>query len=289
MKLGISGASGNLGKAVLAEIAARNAGATSIGISRTPQSLPFAAEGRRGDYDQPETLAAAYAGLDRLLIIPSSDLRPGVRAAQYVAAIDAAVAAGVKHIVLLSALGTRMQEEPSVGASYWVGEQHLIKTAPRWTIVRMGYYAEAFAQEARMSADMGVLTGLSENRVSYVARGDVAAAVAGVLVGEGHIGAIYSATGPKSLTGAQRAEAASTLTGKPFGFVILTEEQLRVGMTQAGLPEDVVNAVASIQASFSAGAFDVVTGDVEKLSGRAPKTLKEVLAALSLHESRGQQ
>lgn len=211
----------------------------------------------------------------------ASDLRKGVRGTQNVAAIDAAVAAGVKHIVLMSALGTREREEPAIGASYWVGEQRLIKTAPAWTIVRMSYYAEAFVQEAQMSAGAGVLTGLGENKVSYVSRDDIAAAVAGVLIGDGHVGAIYSATGPKSFTGAERAAAATKSIGKTFGFAVLTEEQLRDGMAQAGLPDDVVNAIASIQADFVAGAFDVVTGDVERLSGRAQKTLHEVLSALS--------
>lgn len=280
MKVGISGASGQLGKAVLAEVAARRADVKRVAISRTPDASGGDIEGRLGDYDRPQTLAAAYAGLDRLLIIPSADLREGVRSAQHVAAIDAAVTAGVKHIVLLSALGTRKQEEPANGASYWVAEQHLIKTAPAWTILRMGYYAEAFAQEAQMSAATGVLTGLSDSRVSYVARDDVAAAAAGVLVGEGHVGAIYSATGPHSLSGAERAAAASRFTGKPFGFAVLTEEALRGGLVQAGLPQDVVNVVVSIQSDFAAGAFDIVTGHVQRLSGRAPKTLQQVLDGL---------
>lgn len=284
MNIGISGASGNLGKAVLAEIVARNGDVKLVGISRTPGSLASGVESRQGDYDHPETLASAYAGIDRLVIIPSADLRKGVRGKQLVAAIDAAVTAGVKHIVLVSAVGTRKQEESHIGAAYWVGEQHLIKTAPAWTIVRMSYYAEAFAQEAQMSAGIGVLTGLNENRVAYVSRDDVAAAVAGVLIGDGHVGAIYSATGPKSFTGAERAAVATAFIGKQFGFVVVTEEQLRAGLAQAGLPEDVVNAVASIQADYATGAFDVVTGDVERLTGRAPRTLQDVLNALSSSE-----
>lgn len=284
MKIGISGASGNLGRAVLSEIRVRNAGVQVVGISRSPGNLGTEIESRLGDYDRPETLAAAYAGLDRLLLIPSSDLREGVRGAQNVAAIDAAVAAGVRHIVLLSALGTRAQEEPAIGASYWIGEQRLIKTAPAWSIVRMGYYAESFAQEAHASAASGVLTGLSESRVSYVSRNDIAAAVAGLLLSDGHVGAIYSATGPDRLTGPQRAAAAAAFTGKPFSFVVLPEEALRAGLAQAGLPQDVVNAIVSIQADFAAGAFDIVTGDVERLSGRTPKTLQDVLSELAARE-----
>ena len=91
---------------------------------------------------------------------------------------------------------------------------------------------------------------------------------------------IYNATGPERLSGAERAALVAEVTGKPMGFVTITEEQLRGGMAQMGLPEDVANAVASIQASFAAGAFDILTGDVERLSGRAPKPLRDVLAAV---------
>jgi NAD(P)H dehydrogenase (quinone) len=276
MKIGVSGASGKLGQGVVAGLLARG-GHDVVAISRTPEKAPAGAEGRLGDYDRPETLAQAYAGLDRLLIIPTSEMAPGRRGSQNLAAIDAAVAAGVDHIVLMSAAGTRKAEEPAIGASYWQGEQRLIATAPAWTILRMNYYAEALAQEAQMSLGMGALTGLAENRVAFVSRDDVAAAAAGLLTGEGHEGAVYNATGPERLTGAERAALVAEVTGKPMGFVTITEAQLRGGMAQMGLPEDVANAVASIQADFAAGAFDIVTGDVERLSGRAPRSLRDVL------------
>ena len=278
MRIGVSGASGQLGRAVVAGLLERGGGHEVVAISRTPDTVAAAAQGRFGDYDRPDSLAAAYAGLDRLLIIPTSDLGRGRRGAQNVAAIDAAVRAGVGHIVLMSAAGTRKEEEPSIGASYWRGEQHLIATAPAWSILRMNYYAEALAQEARMSLGRGVLTGLAENRVAFVARDDVAAAAAGLLTGDGHAGAIYNATGPERLTGADRAALIAEVTGKPMSFLTITEEQLRAGLAQAGLPEDVVDTVVSIQASFAAGAFDILTGDVERLSGRPPEPLREVLA-----------
>lgn len=167
MKIGVGGASGNLGQAVLRELATRATGHELIAISRTPEKA-VGVEGRHGDYDKPESLVAAYTGLDRLLLIPSADIRPGVRGAQNVAAIKAAVAAGVKHIVFMSASGTREQREPAIGASYWDGEQELIKTTAKWTILRMSYYAESLVQEAQMSAKQGVLTGIAENRVSFV-------------------------------------------------------------------------------------------------------------------------
>ena len=142
----------------------------------------------------------------------------------------------------------------------------------------MNYYAEGLVQQAQASLDQGVLTGLAESRVAFVARGDVAAAAAGILIGDGHAGAIYNATGPERLSGAERAALIAEITGRPLAFLAITEEQLRAGLTQAGLPVEVVNIAISIQASFVAGAFDIVTGDVERLGGRPPKPLCDVLA-----------
>jgi NAD(P)H dehydrogenase (quinone) len=278
MKIGVSGASGHLGKAVVSELLQRAGSHEIVAISRTPKNVPAPAQGRLGDYDQPESLAKAYAGLDRLLIITTVAPVPEKRGEQNIAAIDAAVKAGVKHIVFISAVGTRREEEPARGASYWRGEQHLIAKAPAWTILRMNFYAEAFVQLAQAALNQGVLPGLAENRAAFVAREDVAAAAAGILIGEGHAGAIYSATGPERVSGAERAEIVAKITGKPIVFRVITEEQLRGALTKANLPPDAVNIVVSIQASFASGVFDILTGDVERLGGRPPKTLREVLA-----------
>ena len=279
MTIGVGGASGQLGKAVLKELLARAPERKIVAISRTPDTVGAGVEARMGDYDSPDELVAAYAGLDVLLLIPTSDLRRGKRGAQNIAAVDAAVKAGVKHVVFMSGAGTREQAEPDIGASYWVGEQRLIQTAPQWTILRMNYYAESLAQEAAQSLAMGALTGIAENKVAFVSRDDVAAAAAGILLGTGHAGAIYNATGSRTYSGAERAELIASITGKPMGFNAIPAEQLRAGLSHVGLPEDVVNVVASIQTHFAAGAFDIVTGDVEKLSGRPPADLASVLAA----------
>jgi NAD(P)H dehydrogenase (quinone) len=278
MKIGVSGASGHLGKAVVSELLQRRGGHEVVGITRTPKTIPGSAQGRFADYNQLKSLAEAYAGLDRLLIITTIDPEPGKRGAQNVAAIDAAVKAGVKHICFMSAVGTRQEEEPARGASYWRGEQHLIATAPAWTILRMNFYAEAFVQLARAALGQGILAGLAENRAAFVARDDVAAAAAGILIGDGHAGAIYNATGPERLSGAERAGLIAEITGRPVAFRVITEEQLRAGLTKAGLPAGAVNTVVSIQASFAAGAFDILTGDIERLGGRPPKPLRDVLA-----------
>jgi uncharacterized protein YbjT (DUF2867 family) len=158
MNIGVSGASGHLGRAVVSELLQRPGGHEVVAITRTPETISGPAQGRFGDYNRPESLAEAYAGLDRLLIIPTV------------------------------------------------------------------------------------------------------------------------ATGAERLSGAERAGLIAEITGRPLAFRVITEEQLRAGLTQAGLPPGAVNNVISIQASFAAGAFDIVTGDVERLGGRPAKPLRDVLA-----------
>ncbi|MEI1252505.1 SDR family oxidoreductase [Rhizobium aouanii] len=279
MQIGVSGAGGKLGKAVVSELLARGEGHGIVGISRSPEKLEGGFDKREGDYDRPEGLVQAYQGLDRLLIIPSADLRPGVRGVQTKAAIDAALKAGVGQIFLVSAAGTREAAVPALYESYWTAEQALIGSASRWTILRMNYYAESMQEEIMMSSERGVLVGLGAERVAYASRDDMAAALAGALVSDGHSGAIYDMTGPEVLTGEQRAAIASDVLGRPFSFAVIEEEQLRAAMSLAGLPDVVVAAMVDIKKTFAAGYFDVVTGDIERLSGRKPRSFRDVLAA----------
>ena len=277
MKIGISGASGQLGRAVLAELAKRATGHELVAISRTPDGVASPVEGRFGDYDRPETLGEAYAGLDRLLLIPSADLRPGVLSTQVCAAIDAAVAAGVGQIFLLSGSGAR---RASGYADHWTGEQRLIgSNAKAWTILRMGFFAETFADLAKMGLESGMLPGLSENLVAFVSRQDVAAALAGCLVTEQHAGATYTLSGPAAVSGAERAALISETSGKPLSFMVLTEEQFRGGLAQGNLPGFLVDTFVAMQKAFSNGAYNIVTGDIERLSGHPPRALRTVLTA----------
>ncbi|WP_338390684.1 NAD(P)H-binding protein [Paenibacillus peoriae] len=280
MKIGVNGASGNLGTATVKHLLERTVGKHSVvAISRSPEKITIdGVEARFGDYDQPSSLIESYKGLDRLLLIPSTSLQPGARAVQNIAAIDAAVAAGVSHIVLMSSAGARNVQKPNIAADYFASEQHLMRKARQWSILRMSYYAESLIEEAQMSLAHGVLTGINENKVSFVSRDDLAAAAAGLLVGKGHDGAIYTGTGPESLTGAQRAEAIAKASGKPLAFITLPAETLQAQFQQAGLPVEVITAIVSIQQNFSNGDFDIVTGDIEKLSGRPARNLESILS-----------
>ncbi|MDW8845042.1 SDR family oxidoreductase [Erwinia sp. MMLR14_017] len=276
MKIGVSGVSGKLGQKTLQFLLNKNAGHTLVGISRTPDGLPDNVEARAGDYNDRSGLVNTYQSLDRLLLIPGSDLTPGVRGAQMKAAIDAACQAGVGHIFMLSAAGTR-EDTSAIGEAYWSAEQALIRTAPRWTILRMNYYAESMAEEIQMSLNQDSLAGLGQEKVAYVSREDVAAAAAAALLSEGHGGAIYNLTGPEIISGEQRARLVSELLGKTIQYASVTAGQLQAGLSQSGLPDFIINAIIEIKTNFVKGYFDVLTGDTERLSGRPAKSLRDVL------------
>lgn len=288
MKIGISGASGQLGRAVVAAVQERSSLHDLVAITRNPGVVASPIEARLGDYDKPETLASAYSGLDRLLLIPSPDLRPGLRTAQIVTAIDAAMMAGVGHIFLVSATGTRKRAEPAMGAAYWAGEQRLLANPDQtWTVLRTSYFAETFAEQAGMAASTGHVPGLAENRIAFVSRDDVAAAAAGALTSQGHEGAIYNLTGPDRVTGAVRTSLLSQFTGMDVRYAVMSETQLRDAMSSAGVPAFVIDVVATMQAAQAEGDYDIVTGDIEKLTGRAPRSLLDVLQSLDFSPQAG--
>ncbi len=151
-----------------------------------------------------------------------------------------------------------------------------MRSAKQWSIVRMAFYAESFLDRAKMSLAQGVYASSSATPVNFVARGDVAAATAGLIATEGHHGAIYNATGPETLDGPARAAVVATVTGKPFAFAQVPLEQLLDGLKAAGLPPIVLDAFASIEDIWAKGGFDITTGDVARLAGRAPRRLIDV-------------
>ena len=281
MKIGVSGASGQLGSAVVQALAETVAAENLVAISRTPKTDRTYA-GRLGDYDQSETLVAAYQGLDRLLLIPGADLRPGIRSRQMLVAVDAAAQAEVGHVFLLSATGTQREGESAVGAAYWHSEQALIKSAiPAWTILRMSYFSETLVEEVRMSLTAGGLATLEDSRVSFVSRGDVAKAAAAALTSEGHEGAIYQLTGSEALRGEAVCRLVAQQIQRPFALNVMPAEVLRAGLLKTGLPDVVADAVVSMKARQARGAYDIVSGDIVRLTGGTPCSLAEILASIA--------
>lgn len=272
MKIGITGASGHMGGGLLRHALARTAASNIVAITRHPEKLDeFSKQGiqvRAGDFNQPSGLASAFRGIERLLIIPTSDLQPGVRSRQHADAIKAAVAAGVQHAIYISTVSPRPDPANSLFDSHFTTEQALIASGASWTILRMSVYTDTLLDAAKRAADAGSYSAVPGAPAAYVVRDDIAAAAAGILCTPGHAGITYHATGPVSVGQAEIADAIAKAAGEPVAFVEMTEQQQRAGLEAAGLPPALVTGIVGFQAALRAGAFDLVSGDVARLSGR---------------------
>ena len=140
----------------------------------------------------------------------------------------------------------------------------------------MSFFAETFVQMSQPAVQMGTMFGLADTRMSLVARADVAAGLAGALAGEDHAGAIYALTGPASLSGAARAAALGAAAGKPLPFEVVSEDRLRTMLAQGGMPPPMADMMVGMLAHQASGAYDIVTSDIETLSGRAPQPFGHV-------------
>lgn len=286
LNVAVSGAGGQLGGAIVAELAAKKlANLKIVAISRSAATTPIAGahESRAGDANDRASLERAYAGVERVVIIISSDLTPGLRAKQVNTAIDAAVAAGVKHVVVFGLAGSHDEPLGRVGYEYFQIEQHLLKTVPAngWTIIRMALFAESVAGLV-LGQDNNVV-GFSETaRFNIVSRDDLAAAAAAVLASSdiaAHRGATYNGTGPHAFTLAEVADVARKVHNKPSAVHVTTPAQHRATLTSFQLPPPVVDLLVQLHEAFAAGDLDITTGDIRRLTGRAPRTLEQVLAA----------
>lgn len=276
----VTGASGNFGRVAVEELLAR--GATSVVAgTRDPSKLQdLAAKGveiRKLDFDDAATLPAALAGIERVLIVSTDAI--GRRVAQQQAIVEAAKAAGVKHIVYTSAPAARPNADAGLNPEHFWTEVAIAASGLDFTILRNHMYAENIFMEAGQVIASGQLFGLIGDRgTSYVTRADTARTAAGALLSaEGKT--IEDVTGPAPITNVERAALLSQLTGKKIDVIALTPEQLQQGMVAAGLPEAFANVLVAFQRDAVTGFHGVVTDVVERYSGRKPTTYADFIAA----------
>ena len=276
MTIAITGASGQLGTSTVKFLLERVKPADVVAISRDPSKLDsFAKKGvhvRAGDFAKPETLVEAFKGVEKLLIIPTSDLQPGVRGPQHLAAIKAAAAAGVSHAVYISMAGVHPHSSDII-ESHFATEQALIASGMKWTLIRMNLFAKNFLHSAAQVIASGIYATTSGAPVAYVARDDIAR-----LATPGHDYMTYHATGPLAVTAADIADSLSPMVGKPIKAVEITDEQFRQGATAAGLPGVYIDALVALGEAARKGAFDLVSGDIGRVTGRDAGSMFEFLA-----------
>lgn len=278
----VTGAAGNLGRIAVEELLARGATRVIAG-SRDPAKLADLAgrgvETRKIDFDDPASLAAGFAGVERVLIISTGDI--GRRVAQQTAAVEAARAASVKHIVYTSAPAARPDADAGLNPEHYWTEVAIAASGLDFTILRNHMYAENNLMDLPQAAASGQLFGLIGDRgTAYVTRADAARTAAGALLSaEGKT--VEDVTGPAPVTNAERATLVSELTGKPVALIPLAPADLKGGMVAAGLPEGFAEALVAFQRDAVSGHHGVVTDVVERYTGRGPQPLADFLRANS--------
>jgi NAD(P)H dehydrogenase (quinone) len=285
MTYGITGAGGQLGTSALRHLLTRVPASQVVAVTRTPDKLQeFAGRGvrvRAGDFKDATGLVGALEGVDRLLLIPMPDLMPAVRPPLHRAGIEAARKAGVGHVIYVSSVGARPAATDDILNTHFETEQALIASGRPWSVLRMGPYTDFLVESMKAAVTSGTHASRGGAPSSPVVRDDLGAAAAGLLASEGHAGITYHATGPVSLTGAELASAVGAALGKDVAYTTITDEQERARLAAAGLPAPMADVLARFQAASAAGLFDMVTHDVERLSGRpAQSPVDFIVAAL---------
>jgi NAD(P)H dehydrogenase (quinone) len=285
-KLLVTGASGKLGRGVIDHLIADQKVPANqiIAVTRDPSKLgDLASKGvdvRQGDFADNASLAKAFAGADRVLII-STDTAPGSgeRIKQHGAAVAAAKAAGASR-VLYTSLPKPDVSVISFAFEHLGSEKAVIESGLAYTIFRNGWYFENLFMSLPQALKSGQwFTSAGDGGVAYAARDDFAAAIAGGLASDEPGNRIHTLTGPETLSAARVAELSSQILGKPISVVQVTDEQLTAGLRQHGLPEPLVDMIVSIDANTRGGYLDFSTGDMEALSGRKSQSVESFLKA----------
>jgi NAD(P)H dehydrogenase (quinone) len=276
--LGITGASGHLGRLVTQELLDRGVAADDLVlVTRTPEALADRRNVRRGDFSAPDSLAEAFAGIDRLLLISTDDLATRLEGQR--AAIAAAQAAGVQRVVYTSA-GNPVADNPvAVGPSHRGTEEALQARGLNWIALRNALYAEFQVPDFQGAIATGQLvSNQGDGRTTYVSRADCAAAAAGALISDTE-NVVYDVTGTELLSAADKAALAAELGGRPVELVAVDDDAFIAGLQQHGIPAEGAAVIASFGRAVREGYLDQLTDAVQQLAGRPPRSLREVVAA----------
>ena len=283
-KILVTGASGQLGRRVVHHLLESQHidPARIIAVTRDPARLAdLAARGvlvRGGDFQNPASLATAFEDAAKVLIISGVDV--GQRLAQHKAAVDAAVAAGVKRLTYTSMPNPEPGNRVLFAGEHYGTEQAIEATGLPYTIYRVSWYQEnLLGSLPQVLASGQWYTSTGEGRVAHVARDDAAAAIAGGLATDETGNRTYTLTGPAALTTAEIAALAGRVLECNIAVVQLSDEHLAAGMKQAGVPEAYIPLLVSFEANTRAGGIDIVTNDVASLSGREPRSMEGFFTA----------
>lgn len=268
--IALTGANGQLGRLVLTHLAQR--GVSNIrALVRSPEKAQDLASPAvtlaQADYDRPETLAPALAGVDRLLLISGSEV--GQRARQHAAVIEAAKAAGVGFIAYTSILNA--DSSPMILADeHRQTEAALQASGIPHALLRNGWYLENYAGSIGAALAHGAIVGSSgEGKISAASRADFAEAAANVLAGSDSSTRTYELAGSPAFTLSEFAQELSRQTGHDIPFNNLPQDVYAGILVQAGLPQGFADVLADSDAAAADGALFKESNDLAELIGRA--------------------
>jgi NAD(P)H dehydrogenase (quinone) len=277
----VTGATGQLGALVIDALLDQDISpADIVAIVRNPAKAAGLQERgitvRQADYTEPDTLAAALAGVDNLLLISGSEV--GQRVAQHTNVVEAARAAGVRRIAYTSVLRadtTALALAPEHKAT----EAVIRDSGIEFTFLRNGWYTENYTGQLGQYLQLGAIFGAAgDAKVAAATRADFAAAAAVALTGEGHGNRIYELGGvPFGFV--ELAAAVSEVTGRDIPYRNVSLDEYRQGLAAAGLDEGMAGFLTALEANTAAGDLDTDSEDLAKLLGRPVTSLPEAVRA----------
>tara|TARA_R110001583_G_scaffold194676_1_gene366212 strand:- start:5290 stop:6225 length:936 start_codon:yes stop_codon:yes gene_type:complete len=292
-KIVVNGASGTLGKLVVSELLKTVAPENLTLITRSPDKLSdLAAKGVRvcrGDYRDPESLEAAYAGNDTMLLI--SSIMVGRRVQEHRNAIESAKKSGIKHIVYTSVAGVH-PGNPTVSAGDHIeSERDLIESGLSYTIFRDQTYSEMFTPMAQSALMGGVWYQVGDKgKIAPVSRQDIARCAAVCLQEPTkHYRVTYELTGPDLLSFREISHMFSTLYNRPIQYEILTPDEMHEKFASWGIGRDVQedatnpgvfwgsDELVSAYVAFDEGYHNILSHHVEFITGQKPVSLQQLI------------
>ncbi len=280
MTIGITGATGQLGRLVIEQLKTKIPAGDIVALVRSPaKAASLGVAAREADYTKPETLAKALPGIDTLMLISSSEI--GQREVQHRAIIDAAKKAGVKRIVYTSILDAD-KSIIDLAAEHRATEAALKASGIPLTLLRNGWYTENFANSIAGAVAAGTLYGSAgDGKISAAPRADYAAAIVAVLTGKGHEGKTYELAGDNAFTLGDLAAEISRQSGKAIPYKNIPEADYAAALASHGVPEGFAKLIAGWDVATSKGALFTTSRDLSMLIGRPTTPLADgVKAAL---------
>lgn len=279
MKIGVTGATGQLGIHVVDELKKRTAKNNIVALVRSPEKAAvLGIEAKAFDYSKAETLADALSGIDTLLLISSNEI--GQRATQHINVIQAAKNAGVKWIVYTSLLHADTSTINLAG-EHLATEKALKESGITHTILRNGWYTENYSNSIAGAIAGGAFVGSAgDGKIASATRTDFAEAAAIVLTDKSHKGKVYELAGSEVYTLSDLAAEISKQTGKTIPYNNLPETEYASLLKSFNIPDVFAEGIASWDTSASRGDLLDESGDLSKLLGRPTTPLSEAVKAV---------